>query len=104
MSAHTPSPWTFVQSGTGDFPIWNVRIGTRGLITLPATAGMETMDADARLIAAAPELLEALQNLVATSYMGKLLRGDNPSTPQLAAARAAIAKATGGDMSAHSRV
>ena len=85
MSAHTPSPWTFVQSGTGDFPIWNVRIGTRGLITLPATAGMETMDADARLIAAAPELLEALQDLCDTL-------GECGMTEK---ARAAIAKATG---------
>ena len=83
MSAHTPSPWTFVQSGTGDFPIWNVRIGTRGLITLPATAGMETMDADARLIAAAPELLEALQDLCDTL-------GECGMTEK---ARAAIAKA-----------
>ena len=85
MSAHTPSPWTFVQSGTGDFPIWNVRIGTRGLITLPATAGMETMDADARLIAAAPELLEALQDLCDTL-------GECGMTEK---ARAAIAKAEG---------
>lgn len=85
MSAHTPSPWTFVQSGTGDFPIWNVRIGTKGLITLPATAGMETMDADARLIAAAPELLEALQDLCDTL-------GECGMTEK---ARAAISKATG---------
>lgn len=63
-AAHTPAPWAFVQGGSGDFPTWNVRIGNRGLITLPATASMETMDADARLIAAAPELLEALQALV----------------------------------------
>jgi|SanBayMetagenome_1026888.scaffolds.fasta_scaffold35960_1 hypothetical protein len=57
MSKHTPGPWTFVQGGSGDFPTWNVRIGNRGLITLPATASMETMDADARLIAAAPDLV-----------------------------------------------
>lgn len=56
MSKHTPGPWTFVQGGSGDFPTWNVRIGNRGLITLPATASMETMDADARLIASAPDL------------------------------------------------
>lgn len=89
MSAHTPSPWTFVQSGTGDFPIWNVRIGTRGLITLPATAGMETMDADARLIAAAPELLEALKEIVAQSD------ADEWNGVSTSKARAAIAKATG---------
>lgn len=60
MSKHTPGPWAFVQGGSGDFPTWNVRIGTRGFITLPPTASMETMDADARLIAVAPKLLEAL--------------------------------------------
>lgn len=94
MSAHTPSPWSFVQSGTGDFPIWNVRIGTRGLITLPATAGMETMDADARLIAAAPELLEALK-LMQRRFLDT--DGTHSMWEQEAtdAARAAIAKATG---------
>lgn len=89
MSAHTPGPWSFVQSGTGDFPVWNVRIGTRGLITLPATADMETMDADARLIAAAPELLEALQKIVAESD------ADEWNGVSTSKARAAIAKAEG---------
>ncbi len=60
MSKHTPGPWTFVQGGSGDFPTWNVRIGTRGVMTLPSTASMETMDADARLIATAPKLLREL--------------------------------------------
>ena len=83
MSAHTPGPWLFVQGGSGDFPVWIVRIGNRGSITLPATAGMETMDADARLIAAAPELLEALERYV--HHFGDPLK----------CARAAIAKATG---------
>lgn len=94
MSAHTPSPWTFVQSGTGDFPIWNVRIGTRGLITLPATAGMETMDADARLIAAAPDLLEALK-LMRARFLDT--DGTHSMWEQEAtdAADAAIAKAEG---------
>ena len=57
MSApHTPGPWTFVQGGSGNFPTWNVRIGSN-LVTLPSAASMETLDADARLIAAAPDLL-----------------------------------------------
>lgn len=95
MSAHTPSPWTFVQSGTGDFPIWNVRIGTRGLITLPATAGMETMDADARLIAAAPELLEACKLIVSVFDALPPTSAARTERLQINAARAAIAKATG---------
>lgn len=95
MSAHTPSPWSFVQSGTGDFPIWNVRIGTRGLITLPATAGMETMDADARLIAAAPELLEACKLIVSVFDALPPTSAARYERLQINAARAAIAKAEG---------
>lgn len=86
MSKHTPGPWAFVQGGSGDFPTWNVRIATRGVITLPPTASMETMDADARLIAAAPELLEALRPIAE--------RGEI-SAKIIAKARAAIAKAEG---------
>lgn len=88
MSQHTPGPWAFVQGGSGDFPTWNVRLGDRGLITLPATASMETMDADARLIAAAPDLLNAVRFLLSNP--------DNRiSSADLNAAHAAIAKAEG---------
>jgi len=93
-AAHTPGPWEFVQAGSGDFPTWNVRIGERGLITLPATASMETMDADARLIAAAPELLEALR------LCKRYIDGGHGLYPGLhheayVAARDAIAKSEG---------
>ena len=85
---HTPGPWTFVQGGSGNFPTWNVRIGSN-LITLPFASSMDTLDADARLIAAAPDLLEALNDILNG-------HGD-PDIPEaaLAKARAAIAKATG---------
>lgn len=62
-AAHTPAPWAFVQGGSGDFPTWNVRLNDRGFIRLPATADMAVMDADARLIAAAPDLLQAAKDL-----------------------------------------
>ena len=50
----------------------------------------EAMDADAILIAAAPELLQALQNMV-ESYQYEA----SPDNPALLQARAAIAKALG---------
>ena len=46
-------------------------------------------EADARLIAAAPDLLEALKNLLESHYNGNVIKAD------CAEAEAAIAKATG---------
>ena len=83
-AAHTPGPWEFVQAGSGDFPTWNVRLNDRGFITLPATASMETMDADARLIAAAPDLLE---------FVNEVRRSGDTRLASMAIA--AIAKAEG---------
>jgi hypothetical protein len=91
-AAHTPGPWEFVQAGSGDFPTWNVRIGDRGFIRLPATADMDVMDADARLIAAAPELLA-----LAYQYANDMRYPPTADSRErrLAAALAVIAKAEG---------
>lgn len=70
MSAHTPGPWTahgaIVKSHTGavsESPNWSV-LGPAGQ-RLYVTVGYEHInpqaERDARLIAAAPDLLEALQ-------------------------------------------
>lgn len=55
--------------------------------------GVATSEADARLIAAAPELLQALQALLADTQHSKHVCGDE-NCP-VAAAHAAVAKATG---------
>jgi hypothetical protein len=91
-AAHTPGPWEFVQAGSGNFPTWNVRIGDRGFIRLPATADMDVMDADARLIACAPELLA-----LAYQYANDMRYPPTADSRErrLAAALTVIAKAEG---------
>lgn len=92
MSKHTPGPWTVVaidwaETGNARFEIKGIR-----------RTGM----ADARLIAAAPDLLEALKEL-SRSFIGTY-SDDQRSDDEInnhrehleRMARAAIAKAEGG--------
>jgi len=84
MSAHTPGPWTYhfgaglvvTARPNGDIPL-NSRVVAK--VT-------EASESDIRLIAAAPEMLEALDRAVASEMLSK---ADD------LAARAAIAKARG---------
>lgn len=88
---HTPGPWTATPSGL-------ITAGPRGLhIAQAATTGMgHAADANARLLAAAPEMLAALQwfatELADDSAidMAKLINEMERKT------RAAITKATKG--------
>ena len=89
MSKHTPGPWRvvdswndyMVESQNGEEIIW--QDGPHNTPTIN--------EANARLIAAAPDLLEALENLA--DYIDERA-GDNECRP-LENARAAIAKAKG---------
>ena len=86
---YTPGPW---RIGTPP-PNGEQTIGTlNGLMVAVATTGaeMEETKANARLIAAAPELLEALQSVLDNCLDSEGLCAAH------AKARAAIAKATGG--------
>ena len=89
---HTPAPWFEVKH----FSEWLISDGSRLVATTagsPAHLGLAHAKRDAanaRLIAAAPELLEALEKLV-----GYAQGGDLPSNKAIDVARAAIAKATG---------
>ena len=83
MSEHTPGPWT---SYTGTHSIWAE--GKRAICIMTGarkTADMER-DANARLIAAAPYMLSALEYIRSQAVPGDVFH---------AAADAAIAKATG---------
>jgi len=88
MSKHTPGPWKFEDE--------YVRTASGELIADPycrptAETRPGEMESNAVLIAAAPELLAALQGyLIATSG-----NGDPVAAVAEEAARAALAKATG---------
>jgi hypothetical protein len=95
MSAkHTRGPWAAELGRNGSFSIEAERGGiANGLLVLasrnehPLMA--DQMHANARMIAAAPELLEALQRFL------KAWEDDSDGAGAAKQARAAIAKATG---------
>lgn len=121
---HTPAPWTFspffgtpekiaemrkfnmepTRAQTNEGQVFIMAADTRVALVDAHTkfkrgegykGVCEERDANARLIAAAPELLEALKNILA--FMDKVVppRDDEADGPMISAARAAIAKATG---------
>ena len=99
-AAHTPGPWKFGKELTARSGEWLVSFDAgskgRGIAIAETRAGSGNEEANARLIAAAPELLAALE----TAYMaliGYLPAHRNDVTDAaIGAARAAITKAKGG--------
>lgn len=96
--AHTPGPWVVVN-GTAVAPQWAPRERVAKTIAVNLRADEdgafpevgEWQHADARLIAAAPELLDALKESL--DVMGEW--GDDGDPAWASRARAAIAKAEG---------
>lgn len=87
MSAHTPGPWALDPCASG----WTLIANGQDITSEP----FDACDADARLIAAAPELLEALQALVGEADLGELDH-DDETRELIERARDAIERATGG--------
>ena len=84
-SKHTPRPW--------DRDGLTIKSFGRGIIAecpVPQRGGVFEVSGNARLIAAAPDLLEALQNLLSTDGF-QLMESESKPWQD---ARAAIAKAT----------
>lgn len=79
MMSHTPGPWTVVKVSEGSVGWW---------------VGKHMSEEDARLVAAAPELLEALEQIGEQRKFHSVL-WETWGTWAQATARAAIAKATG---------
>lgn len=96
MSGHTPGPWTcFFKHKYNE---WHVAIplpnSSIRLALFDDGVPGENPEADARLIAAAPELLEALKDLLSDTQHSTHDCGDEEWCPVIKA-RAAIAKAQG---------
>lgn len=113
MSAqHTPGPWVFEQQPYSSSSYYirghDLRTGRtmtwgKGAVAHIPRSTVMPMEANARLIAAAPDLLDALQGMLAIvsdslGVAGYHLNGDTAGWDEfdeVDAAREAIAKATG---------
>lgn len=82
MSEHTPGPW-IVGDGGKSLVVWSDS-------TLPVAEARRSAE-DARLIAAAPELLAALKEVA--EYCERRMRNSNDDAHTLHLCRAAINKA-----------
>jgi hypothetical protein len=94
MTKHTPGPWRVVQAAA--LPSGKLRnefsiVGISGTIAMTPHPRNDDNEANARLIAAAPSLLDTLQMLADASNDSPVLMADVVGK----IARAAIAKATG---------
>lgn len=99
MSAHTPGPWKALKATVrGETTEWFVTDdddeGVAVIASCVTDKTGEPSEANARLIAAAPELLEALEGLCGLAELRPGHLQDYKAA--VAAARAAIAKAKGG--------
>lgn len=98
MSKHSPGPWFTKREGFSTVYV-EARISGGMLQDVaacgPTEAGSEQQEANARLISAAPELLDALK--LCEGNISSLLASAHPKVfgVWLEVVRAAIAKATG---------
>ena len=105
MNKHTPGPWT-LEADASHFDSMTTVVGGERLNAKPhswpgrelvvqvgGTSSLRTMEANARLIASAPDLLHALQVFLSDySALKSPLAGDMQMHLAMQTARAAIAK------------
>jgi len=98
MSAHTPGPWLVILTSTGEWQVfadkYNVII-CDNVWDHTANKTGNSIEANAHIIAAAPELLEALIDMVAIAQLDKWDQAVSGRQSFLWNAKVAIAKARG---------
>ncbi len=107
--AHTPGPWRIERGKKyGDFLIWSARgeteVSSHWIATLKCESCPAQEEANARLMAAAPDMLEALEPFVEVyeHFIGDDADEDQNRTISIPVkafrrASAALSKATGGE-------
>ena len=99
MNAHTKGPWheAFTSDKTWHKGIYDADGNEVAIVKVKSAMVARRKDADARLIAAAPELLEALKELTigVENIGGEHVTGLAGLDQRMTAAYAAIAKALG---------
>jgi hypothetical protein len=88
MSKHTPGPWTIRESATHI-----TVVGANNETIFHDDKRCPSVPEDARLVAAAPELLEALKMAVSALERSDYIQMDGDSVDVIDVSRAAIAKA-----------
>lgn len=94
QSKHTPGPWKAVPEGSGSWTIYPVDGPRDGIVTsFGQYRDRENKEADARLIAAAPDLLEALKGYIALRDQKLAIKysDENTSEVEKAAIRKVVA-------------
>lgn len=87
MSAHTPGPWTITDGDTKITAVHPLRKHAYEIVTVHYAFEHDQFRANARLIAAAPELVEALQSILHHAHWGRVKDGNElEDIYQLAAA------------------
>ena len=95
VAKHTPGPWTIQWGRNGnEYPI-AIHNGTANVVNAISRPAQDEATANAHLIAAAPEMYETLQKMVADEAFEDLCQGIGEIPSWLTMARAAIAKAEG---------
>lgn len=93
MSKHTPGPWSYNYIGSHGYCIYEGATPGGKHIGLSILYKKDGGEANARLIAAAPDLLEALR-VVLNSDMAMREEDEGQTSKTLDVVRAAIAKAS----------